>query len=227
MQVWERYKQPYDLPAQIAVFPLKGCILLPRAILPLNIFEPRYLVMIDTALSTSRIIGIIQPAASSEARESPESNDHPLRQVGCAGRITSYQELPDGRCIIALTGIARFQTLSEVPSETPYRVWRVDFSAFASDMEPGRGQDQVNRDAVLGVLKSYVAANRLKADLTSITNSPSEFLVNTLSIVAPNGAEEKQALLEAADLRTRAETLVALAEMDLRAPGDGSGSAIQ
>jgi len=228
MRAAERYKSPEDMPRQLAVFPLQGCILLPRVLLPLNVFEPRYLALVDQAMSSTRLIGIIQPVnAGTNGPESPEGSNVPLRQVGCAGRIVSYQELDDGRCLITLLGIARFQRGEEQASTTPFRNCAADFMPFAADLEYGRGEDAVDRSAVIQALKDYVAANRIRADLSVIMRAETELLVNTLSIIAPYGAEEKQALLEAPDLKTRAETLVALAEMDLRASGNGSGSTLQ
>lgn len=224
----ERYRRPSDLPAQIPVFPLRGVILLPRASLPLNIFEPRYLAMIDDVMSGRRVIGIIQPAGAADDTEpeSPLGKDVALRRVGCAGRVTAYQELNDGRLIVSLTGIARFETLGEEASDLPYRTLRVSYDKFADDLTESAHSDDVDRAHLLRVLKSYLEANRLKADWSAIVNAPIEFLVNALSVMSPYGAEEKQALLEARDLKTRADVLVALAEMELAAGGSG-GSTLQ
>lgn len=220
----DRYRRPSDLPSVIPVFPLRGAILLPRASLPLNIFEPRYLEMIDSALSGERIVGIIQPAGGDQEDESPEGKEIGLKRIGCAGRITSYQELDDGRLVITLTGISRFETLGEVPSDQAFRTVSASYDRFAQDFDSGRGEDQVDRDSLLRVLKSYLEANRLKADWSSITRASSEFLINALCVMSPYGPEEKQALLEADDLKTRADVLVALAEMELAAGGGGAGT---
>jgi uncharacterized protein len=222
----ERYRRPADLPAEIPVFPLRGVILLPRATLPLNLFEPRYLAMIEDAISGNRVIGIIQPDRSGD-EESPASKAHGLRRVGCVGRVTAYQELDDGRIVISLTGICRFTVAREVQTAKPYRTCVVDYTDFARDLAHGVGEDEVDREQLLRVLKRYLETHQFRADWKAIGNAPSEHLVNSLSIISPYGAEEKQALLEAMDLKTRAEVLVALAEMEM-ASGDGNaGSTMQ
>jgi hypothetical protein len=209
------------------VFPLKGAILLPRVTLPLNIFEPRYLAMVDHALSTTRVIGILQPKAADELGESPTGKGFGLRAIGTAGRITSYSETADGRYLITLTGVARFDVAGEVESQYPFRICDVRCDRFAYDLVAGWGEDEVDRERLLKVLRSYLEQNNLKADWEAINRSSTEFLVNTLSMISPYGAEEKQALLEAAHLKERSEVLVALAEMQLASRSDGSGSAIQ
>lgn len=223
----ERYNRPADLPPRIPVFPLRGAILLPRATLPLNIFEPRYLSMIDDAMSGSRVIGIVQPVvASDEDQESPIDKAARLRSVGCAGRITSYQELEDDRLIITLTGIVRFQSVGESETEKPYRTMSVNYDRFACDLNVGLGEELVDRQNLLRVLKAYLEANRLKTDWSTIQRASNEFLINALSVMCPYGAEEKQALLEAKDLKSRAEVLVALAEIELASNGS-SGTTLQ
>jgi uncharacterized protein len=222
----DRYKRPADLPPRIAVFPLRGAILLPRATLPLNVFEPRYLAMIDDAMSGSRVIGIVQPQGRDEIEESPAGATVRLRRVGCAGRITSYQELDDGRIIITLTGVARFEILDEALTAKPYRSVSASYDRFAQDFSEGLGEDQVDRANLLRVLKSYLDSNRLKADWNAVLRASSEFLINVLAVMCPYGPEEKQALLEAVDLKTRADVLVALAEMELASGGE-SGNTLQ
>src|SRR5262249_35479396 len=221
----ERYRGPADVPQRIPVFPLSGAILLPRATLPLNIFEPRYLQMVEDAMSTSRVLGLVQPASGEE--ESPVSRTAPLRRIGCAGRIISYQELDDGRLIISLAGIARFELSDEVAPAKPYRICTVSYERFLGDFTPGTGEDEVDREGLMGALKAYLQARELKADWGAIAKTATEALVNSLAIVSPYGSEEKQALLEAADLKTRAEMLVALAEMELAAGGRGPRSTAQ
>jgi uncharacterized protein len=222
LSLTERYKRPADLPPRLAVFPLRGAILLPRATLPLNVFEPRYLAMIEDAMSGSRLIGIIQPAGrdDGEQPESPEGKLGGLRRVGCAGRITSYQELDDGRIVITLTGVARFDILDEAVTAKPYRTVSASYDKFAQDLTVGLGEDLVDRPNLLRVLRSYLETNRLKADWNAVQRASSEFLINVLSVMCPYGPEEKQALLEAPDLKTRADVLVALAEMELASGGD-------
>jgi hypothetical protein len=223
-----QYQRPQDLPARLPVFPLRGAILLPRATLPLNIFEPRYLEMLNDTLSGSRLIGIIQPArtAATIETESPQGKSVPLRSVGCAGRVSSYQELDDGRLAITLTGICRFEIISEVAKPSAYRLANVSYDRFVLDLTEGLGENDVDRAALLRVLRTYLEQHRLDTDWSAIEQASSESLVNALSIMAPYGAEEKQALLEARDLKSRAEVLVALAEMEIAASG-GSGGTIQ
>lgn len=221
----DRYRRPSDLPPRIPLFPLRGAILLPRATLPLNIFEPRYLAMLDDVLAGNRIIGIIQPA-SEGAEESPEAGDVTLRRIGCAGRVTAYQELDDGRVLITLSGVARYSIIDETVTSSPYRVASVSYDRFASDFDIGRGEEQVDRVNLVRVLRAYLEQNRLKADWSAIERAPSEYLINALCVMSPYGPEEKQALLEAEDLKRRAEVLIALAEMELASTG-GPGGTLQ
>jgi Lon protease-like protein len=211
----------------LPLFPLRGAILLPRATLALNVFEPRYLVLVDHALASDRLVGIVQPAPDAGEGESPTGKSFPLRQVGCAGRISAFSEGDDGRLMISLTGIARFRLLQDVESDTPFRFARVSFGEFATDFMAGYGEDDVDRPRLLATLRNYLLANNLSADWDRIDSASNERLVNTLSILSPYGAEEKQALLEARDLKARAEALVALAEMELASRDDGSGTSIQ
>jgi uncharacterized protein len=222
----ERYQGPANLPQRIPVFPLRGAILLPRATLPLNIFEPRYLQMVEDVMTTSRVLGLVQPDGGEEG-ESPVGRTVPLRRIGCAGRITGYQELDDGRLLITLTGIARFALVDEVPLTKAYRICTVSYDAFLGDFVAGAGEDEVDRQGLLKALKTYLEARDLKADWPAVAKSSNEMLVNALAVVSPFGPEEKQALLEAADLKTRTEILVALAEMELAASAGGSGSTLQ
>lgn len=223
----DAYRTIADLPAQIPVFPLRGAILLPRARLPLNVFEPRYLAMLDHVIGTERVLGIVQPAATaSEAPESPKGNAAPLKSVGCAGRVTAYQELDDGRMMISLTGICRFVTGAELDTAHPFRTFETDYEPYKRDLRVGEGENGVDREALLTALKEYLEANRLDADWHAITNAPTELLVNSLSVISPFGPEEKQALLEAADLKSRAQVLATLAHMEL-ATDNRSGGGIQ
>ncbi len=209
----QRPRPDFDrqLPAVIPIFPLAGALLLPRGQLPLNIFEPRYLEMVDAALGGDRIIGVIQPEDEDTGSFVP-----PLRSVGCAGRITSYAETGDGRYLITLTGIARFAVLEEVSADTPYRQCRVSTEPYASDFSV-RGESDVDRDTLLSAFRAYLDANDLEADWESVDGASNESLVNAIAMIGPYGPAEKQALLEAPDLKTRAETLVALTEISLGA----------
>lgn len=183
--------------------------------------------MIDDALAGDRVLGLTQPKLALDDAESPPGKSVPLRHVGGAGRITSLQETSDGRYLLTLTGISRFKLVREMPLDKPYRVADVSFADYRTDLVQGFGEEGVDRDHLLLVLKTYLEAQNLQADWTSITRSNNEFLVNALSMMSSYGPEEKQALLEAPDLKTRAEVLVALAKMQLATPGDGSGTAMQ
>jgi uncharacterized protein len=205
------YRGPSDLPDVIPVFPLPGALLLPRGQLPLNIFEPRYLAMIDDAfLSGKRIVGMIQPLPGEEDAKRPA-----LSEVGCAGRITQIAETGDGRYMLSLTGIARFRVAEELAPTTAYRQCRVDFGAFAGDFEARMGEEAVDRDGLLKTLREFLDTNDMEADWDGIRRAPTEVLVNALCMMSPWGVKEKQALLEAPDLRTRAALLVAVTEVAL------------
>jgi Lon protease-like protein len=225
LTIAERYRGPADLPQPTPVFPLRRTILLPRAVLPLSVFEPRYLAMLDDVLSGARLLAIVQPADGEG--ESPPGKSVALRRVGCVGRVTAYQELDDGRLAISLTGIARCTLGSEALTAKPYRFCHMHFERFLGDFLPD-GEDEVDRQGLITALKTYLDAHQMRADWSAISKASNEWLVNSLAIVAPYGSEEKQALLEAPSLKARAEVLVALAEMELAAgPGGGSGSTLQ
>jgi len=225
----QRYRRPADLPSRIPIFPLRGAILLPRATLPLNVFEPRYLQMIDDVMSGERVLGVLQPTGAEESElhsESPMGKSFGLHRVGCAGRITSYKELDDGRYVITLTGVVRFEIVDEAETDHPYRVMTASYDRFAADLTEGLGEERVDRENLLRVLREYLEANQLKTDWIAVQRASNEYLINALSVMAPYGPEEKQALLEAPDLKTRAEVLVALAEIELASNG-GSGTTLQ
>ena len=222
MKFLKDYNRPADLPQKLPVFPLPGALLLPRADLPLNIFEPRYLEMVSDALSGERMIGIIQPRDDSDTAERPE-----LMKVGCAGRITSYAETPDGRMLVTLTGVSRFSIKSELTVDTAYRQVVANFKPFAIDLVMDLGAADVNRPALLTAFKDYLTANNMSADWSEINAASTEVLVNTLSLLAPYPASEKQALLEAPDLKTRADVLVALTEMALSKSFSGKRHKLQ
>lgn len=215
-EMGERYTSPDDLPAIAPVFPLPGAILLPRRELPLNIYEPRYLTMVDASLAGDRMIGMVQPAGDTEARR-PE-----LEEVGGLGRITAFSERPDGTYVICLTGLCRFRIAGEQDVATPYRQCRLDYSGYEGDLVDGKGADAVDRPRLLEAFTSYLTAKSLEADWDEIARSDNETLVNALTMISPFGTREKQALLEASDLATRAEFLVALTEMALAQEGNGS-----
>jgi Lon protease-like protein len=214
------YHGPGDVADVIPVFPLPGALLLPRGQMPLNIFEPRYLQMVDDALRSGlRLIGMIQP---DPAHRGPPDKP-PLYRVGCVGRMTQFAETGDGRYLIQLTGISRFAIEEELEVATAYRQCRVNCTLFADDFVARKGEQEVDRTALLKALSAFLEANKLKADWEGIENAPNEALVNALAMMSPYGPAEKQALLEAPDLKTRAEILVAVTEIELakgKIPGE-------
>lgn len=201
-----------DLPDTIPVFPLPGALLLPRARLPLQIFEPRYLAMLDDVLKTkSRLIGMIQPY---------EGRCAGLHSIGCAGRLTGFSETEDGRYMITLSGMSRFRVVTEVEGFTPYRRCKVDWQGFDRDLGPTERDPGLDRTALLNVLDRFFEAQGLSTDWDSLEAAEEELLINSLSMLCPFDPEDKQALLEAPSLTTRRETLITLIEFALRA-GDG------
>jgi Lon protease-like protein len=220
MPINAEYRGPRDLPEIIPVFPLPGALLLPRGQMPLNIFESRYLAMIDDSLRGGhRLIGMIQPDVS----HSPDEAHPKLFRVGCVGRITQFAESGDGRYILELTGIARFRVVEEKTVLTAYRQCKVDYFPYLDDFTARKGEEAVDREALLAALTQFLNANNLKVDWEGIESAPNEALVNALAMMSPYGPPEKQALLEAPDLKTRAEILIAVTEMDLakkRTSGD-------
>jgi len=214
-----RYETVSDLPTELSLFPLAGAILLPRASLPLNIFEPRFLELFDDVMRSTRLVGIIQPVGEGGPTGSPQERSAPLAEVGCAGRVTTYQEHDDGRLTIVLSGVGRFRMKDERKVAHPYRVAGVDFAPYSGDLEVGLGEPDVDRERLLATLRRYLALRNLKADWTAISRTGSEQLVNWLSVASPFGSSEKQALLEATTLAERAEALITLAEMELAMSG--------
>ena len=210
----QRHYHSYsDLPHSLPLFPLTGAVLLPRGALPLNVFEPRYLEMVDYALQGDRLIGMIQPVESEDKILTPR-----LSQVGCAGRIISFRETDDNRYLITLAGVCRFRLTGEMESRTPWRAGFCDFTPFAGDLAQERDED-FPRERLLAALKAYLASRDMKADWKSVMNAPAEALVNALAMMCPFEPAEKQALLEAQSFQERASTLMALLEMS----GDDAG----
>jgi Lon protease-like protein len=219
------YKGPDALPTVIPVFPLPGALLLPRGQMPLNIFEPRYLAMIDDALrSGQRLIGMIQPDPAHPGAD--EQKPH-LFRVGCVGRLTQFAESGDGRYLIQLTGVARFRIENELSVATQYRQCQVTYQQFIDDFTARKGEDEVDRKSLLRALSSFLKANDLKADWEGIENAPNEALVNALAMMSPYDAAEKQAMLEAPDLKTRAEILVAVTEIELAKSNTSGETSLQ
>ena len=218
------YRGSADLPQTIPVFPLPGALLLPRGQMPLNIFEPRYLAMVDDSLRDGhRLIGMIQPDPTH-----PGPEDKPnLFKVGCVGRITQLAETGDGRYLIQLTGVARFRIEEELRVATDYRQCRVSYVPFADDFIARKGEELVDRKKLLEALSAFLKANNLKTDWQGIESAPNEALVNALAMMSPYGAAEKQALLEAPDLKSRAEILIAVTEIELAKKTSGGETPLQ
>lgn len=203
-----------DLPDTIPVFPLPGALLLPRARLPLHIFEPRYLAMIEDCMKTRhRLIGMIQP------RETP-GGEKRLQAIGCAGRLTGFSETEDGRYMITLSGISRYRVKEEVQGFTPYRRCIVDWAPFARDLGAAEDDRRFNRQDFMALLGRYFAKLNLSTDWNSLKEAETELLINSLSMLCPFSPEDKQALLEAPTLDTRRETIVTLIEFALRGSGE-------
>ncbi len=201
-------------PGRIPLFPLPGSILLPKGQLPLNIFEPRYLRMVDDALAGARVIGMIQP------REDDKADAPPLYEIGCAGRITAFSETGDGRYLITLTGTLRFHVDEETGATAPYRQAEVDFGPFVTDADPDASAQTVNRDRLFDAMRLYLDTENLSTDWTAAAEAPTDALVNSLAMGCPFAPNEKQALLEAPTLADRADCLIALMRMGGGDPAD-------
>ena len=201
------YHSYTDLPKSLPLFPLTGAVLLPRGQLPLNIFEPRYLEMVDYALTGDRLIGMIQPTENEETVLRP-----PLSQVGCAGKIIAFRESDDNRYLITLAGLCRFRLTGEMETTTPWRAGFCDFAPFAGDLAQ-QADEEFPRERLLAALKTYLSSRDMKADWKSVMTAPAEALVNALAMMCPFDPAEKQALLEAPSFQERASTLMALLEM--------------
>ncbi len=222
MKLSDRYPTPADIPEIVPVFPLAGALLLPRGQLPLNIFEPRYLAMIDDAMRGDKLIGMIQPDRSSSDESVPE-----LAQIGTLGRITTWAESDEDRLLITLAGITRFHVTAEVTDGTPYRMVRAGYADFADDLIYDPDSEQIDRGRLLATLKEFVEAQDLSIDWADISEASDEALVNGLSMLSPYGPDEKQALLEVREIGERAELLIALTEMFLRRDSGGDPARLQ
>lgn len=191
-------------PETLPLFPLAGALLLPGGHLPLNIFEPRYLRMIDDALAGPRLIGMIQP------KENDEELRPALYDVGCAGRITSFAETEDGRYVINLAGTRRFRLAEELASDTPYRLARPDWSAFETDARKDQSVDGVDREELMAALHQYLEAEQLHIEWDQAKEAPMDALIVSLAMGCPFEPNEKQALLEAPTLAEQARCLITL-----------------
>lgn len=199
-----------DFPDVIPIFPLPGALLLPRARLPLHLFEPRYLQMLDDAMKTdSRLIGMIQP-----------NGEDRLHSIGCAGRITAMSETEDGRYMITLSGMSRFRVREEVQGFQPYRRCSVDWTGFEADLGPEETDPGMDRAVLMNLLERFFEDRGLSTDWDSMSDAEPELLINSLSMMCPFEPEERQILLEAPSLTTRRETLVTLIEYALHGGDD-------
>ncbi len=214
---------PTELPEHVPLFPLSGALLLPFSHRPLNVFEPRYVEMIDTVLGGNRMIGLIQPEDASE--ESPRGRA-PLQKIGTIGRLTHWEENGEGRYFIILEGLSRFELKSELTTMTPYRQGVIDASRFALDFERTYGEEGVDRDRFLKMMRDYAEFANFELNWDEINRTGTADLVNFCCMVSPYGAAEKQVLLEAKSLEDRAETLIAMAEYEM-AKGGASAAPLQ
>ena len=210
---------PPELPETIAIFPLPGALLLPRARLPLHIFEPRYLAMIDDTLKTpARLIGMIQPYEGAGGADR-------LHSIGCAGRLSAFSETEDGRYMITLSGVSRFRVLQEVEGFSPYRRCDVSWAGFERDRGPAEKDSDLDRGPFMDLLTRFFQSQGLSTDWDAVREAEDELLINSLSMLCPFPPEDKQALLEAPTLVTRRETLVTLIEFALH--GGEAGEMMQ
>lgn len=212
------------LPEVLPVFPLSGVLLLPGASLPLNIFEPRYLTMIEESLGRGRYIGMVQPRSAEQGPAHGAAGEPPIYTVGCAGRIVSFAETGDGRLAVTLLGVCRFAIQEELPLVNGYRRVVPDFSPYQNDLEEGGGT-LIDRVGLLRTVKAYFTANNIEADWESVDSAVDAALVTTLAMACPFGASERQALLECADTAARGILLGDLMTLSLH--GDNGDNALK
>ena len=213
------YRKLTDLPEVIPVFPLDGALLLPSGVLPLRIFEPRYLNMIDDAMAGARMIGMVQTRSGA-------SRSHPkLARVGCVGRITSYAETDDGKYLIALTGVCRFEIGEELPMLTPYRQVRAIYAPFEPDLAGDDESEEFERPPFMDLLRRYLDRKGLGVEWEAVASAPGPALINSLCMALPFEPAEKQALLEARDLDERRAALETLLHIDAALGGDDDDDA--
>ncbi|HHG90990.1 MAG TPA: peptidase S16 [Devosia sp.] len=209
----KRPRSGADIGPLVSLLPLSGALLLPRTQRPLVVFESRYISLVDTALGGGRLVGLVQPLSDTE--ESPADREVPLRSVGCLGYITQFEELPDARYMIILEGVCRFEIVSEVHSDTAYRTANISTQRYLGDFDQSTGEADVDRAGFLEVMRKYAEFADIDFDWAGIKGISTADLVNTCCLLSPYGASEKQVLLEASTLAQRAETLVALAELEM------------
>lgn len=208
-----------DLPRSVPIFPLSGALLLPFSHRPLNVFEPRYIDMVDAALRGDRLIGLIQPEDTTE--ESPRGRS-PLQSIGCLGRLTHFEESSEGRYFIILEGIARFRLVQELTVMTPYRQGMIAATEFGTDFERAFGEERVDRDRFVKMMRDYAEFADIELNWEEIEQTGTADLVNFCCMVGPYGPAEKQVLLEAQTLEQRAETLIAMTEYEIARGGNGA-----
>ncbi|WP_282604830.1 LON peptidase substrate-binding domain-containing protein [Pelagibius sp. Alg239-R121] len=219
-----------DLPDEIPVFPLSGVLLLPGGHLPLNIFEPRYLAMIDAALAGDRIIGMVQPSEEDNSnsplqpdpRQSGLPDCPPIYETGCAGRINAFSETDDGRYLITLAGLIRFEIAAELELENGFRRVTADYQRFQGDLTSN--DVAIDRDHLLETVRGYFSSQGIRGDWEAIGQTENEHLVTSLAMICPFAASEKQLLLEAMTLKERAETMTKIMEMAIHQPGADKSS---
>jgi Lon protease-like protein len=215
------YRRPADLPPILPLFPLQGAVLYPRGVLALNVFEPRYLNMVDDALGAERLIAIIQPAIGEEDEPTPQ-----LADVGAVGRITTFSETEDGRYLVTLTGVCRFTLGEELETALPYRQANAYYDAFAEDFTPASDR-AIDRGQLMRSLKTYATLHGFNVDWSSVEEAPTETVVNVAAQICPFDPAAKQALLETLSLDDRAKALVALLEWDNAGEGESPGGPLQ
>ena len=212
------------LPVELPLFPLNGVLLLPRGTLPLNVFEPRYLAMVDAALAGDRMIGIVQPAADGVAGLSAPDGTN-LYRIGCVGRIRAFQETDDGRYMIELRGLSRFTIAEELDLRDGYRRVLTDYSGFPNDLAPA-DDTPIERERLLASLKGYFELQSIQADWDSLVKTPDARLITTLAMVCPFDTAEKQVLLESENLAQLCKLLIGFIESTLRADNDNGKPAL-
>ncbi len=206
-----------ELPARLPIFPLTGVLLLPRGRLPLNVFEPRYLAMTQHALAHGRMLGMVQPQ-----EDKGDAGDPPVYRTGCAGRIVEFAETSDGRYLITVKGVARFDIAVEPPRETLFREVVPDWHAWRGDLE--EDEEGIDRERMIAALAPFFERHGVGADSEVLNSAPIEHLVNSLAMACPFSPREKQALLEARRTSERAKILTALVEMSVASSVTPSGT---
>jgi hypothetical protein len=203
-----------ELPGALPIFPLTGAVLIPGGRLPLNIFEPRYLAMTRHALlQPTRLIGMVQPVQDNADRNPDPAERPAVQRIGCAGRVVSFQETEEGRYLITLSGLIRFAIRRELPMhESGFRMVEPDFAPFAEDMAE-RDFEMASKSEFIAAFKAYVDAKQLKVDWDAIKGAPDDHLLVSLAMLSPFSPDEKQSLLECADLAQLTAMMTALFEL--------------